>query len=111
MSVIKVSPWECPHGLTVHDKHRWSKSLLGAWYECDGLNQRDCNTNRVLRAGSAGTLTQEQTDRYLAGLDPFDVPEGDLLTIHDDLIRQLAVNLDIPLETLRAGLRILKERR
>lgn len=57
---------ECPIGEVVHEKHTWRQGFFLHKYECDGVSQKFYDMLQIMKAGSAGTLTQEQSQTYRA---------------------------------------------
>lgn len=114
-SVTIVRLDECSQKDRIHGPHQWTKSFLGlstTTYRCLGLSSKMFHMDRVLAEGSAGTLSQKQIDRYLAGLDPFNDPTPAEVLIQEQnrLVEKLAENLGIPADLLRTGLKDMIER-
>lgn len=59
-----VSISECPTGEVLHGPHTWYQGFF-IKHGCSGWRQKDIDMMVILKAGSNGTLTIEQTREYL----------------------------------------------
>jgi hypothetical protein len=61
-----VSLNDCPIGVQIHKPHSWRGGLFwGTTYGCDGVDEERYAQFQIMKAGSKGTLTNEQVKEYL----------------------------------------------
>ena len=65
-SVLRVVISDCPIGRVVHTPHEFRKGFFFTKHSCMGYSQRWLEMDAILKAGSEGTLTDEQAQAYLA---------------------------------------------